>query len=67
MGRQKTLKLKGKEESPEKVLNEIEANKLLDTEFKIKLITMLKELIKNYKELHKSCKELPGNEHQNEK
>ena len=48
MGRQKhNSQLKGKEESPEIVLNEIKARKLSDLEFKIMVITMLKELSEN--------------------
>ena len=53
--------LKEKEESPEKVLNEIEASKLSDTEFKIMVIRMLKELSDNCKELYGSYEELTGN------
>ena len=49
MGRQRdNTQLKGKEESPERVLNEIEASNLSDTEFKIMFIRMLKELSENY-------------------
>ena len=39
--------LKGKEESSERVLNEIEASKLWDTEFKIMVIRKLNELNEN--------------------
>ena len=39
--------LKGKEESPETALNETEASNLSDIEFKIMVITMLKELSEN--------------------
>ena len=52
---------KGKEESPERVLNEIQASNLLDIEFKIIVIRMLKELSENYKEHYGSYKELTGN------
>ena len=45
MGRQiKTLQIKEKEESSKKELNEIEASKLSDMEFKVMVIRMLKEL-----------------------
>ena len=50
--------LKGEEKSPEGVLNEIEASKLSDIEFKIMVIRMLNELNENYKELHGRYKEL---------
>ena len=49
---------KGKKESPERVLNEIEASKLSDTEFKTMVIKKLNESSENYKELQESCKEL---------
>ena len=59
MGRQRNdPQLKGKVESPERVLNEIKASKLSDIEFKI---MMLKELSENYKELYGCQKELTGN------
>ena len=45
------LQLNGKEESTERVLNEIEASNLSDIEFKIMVIRMLRALIENYKEL----------------
>ena len=38
---------KEKEKSPERVLNEIEASNLSDTEFKVMVIRMLKELSEN--------------------
>ena len=45
MGRQKkNLKSKGMEESLLKELNEMEASKLSDIEFKIMVIRLLKEL-----------------------
>ena len=50
---------KGMEDSPVKELNEMEASKLSDTEFKIMVIRVLKELTDNYKELsgnHNSMK-----------
>ena len=40
------------------MLNEIEASKLSDIEFKIMVIRMLNELNENYKELHGRYKEL---------
>ena len=40
----KNPQLKGMEESPEKELNEIEANNLSDIEFKVMVIRMLKKL-----------------------
>ena len=40
------------------MLNEIETSKPSDTEFKIMVIRMLKELSENYKELQESYKEL---------
>ena len=46
------------------MLNEIEASKLSDIEFKIRMlnfIRMLKELSENYKELYGSYKKLTGN------
>ena len=39
------------EESPQKELNEMEASKLSDIEFKKMIIRMLKELTDTYKEL----------------
>ena len=42
-----------KEESPESVLNEIEASNIADTEFKIMLIRMLKELSGSYSNMKK--------------
>ena len=52
MGRQKkNMQSKGMEDSPLKDLNAMELSKLTDTEFKIMVIKMLKELTDNYKEL----------------
>ena len=52
MGRQrKNMQSKGVEGSPVKKLNEMEASKLSDIEFKRMIIRMLKELADNYKEL----------------
>ena len=62
MGRQRNIpQLKGKEESQERVLNEIEESKLSDTEFKIMAIRKLNELSENYEELQGSYKELTVN------
>ena len=52
---------KGKEESPERVLNEIQSRKLSDTEFKVVIIRMLKELSENHKEPERSYKEFTKN------
>ena len=52
---------KGKEEIPERVLNEIEASKLSDTEFKTMVIKKLNELSENYKKLEGSYMELTAN------
>ena len=41
--------MKGKEESPERVLNEIQASKLSDIKFKTMVIRKLNELTGNYK------------------
>ena len=50
--------MKGKEESPERLLNKIEENTLSDIKFKIMVIRKLTEFSENYKELHGSQKEL---------
>ena len=42
---------KGKEEASERMLNEIEATQLSDTEFKAMVIRKLTELTENYKKL----------------
>ena len=48
MGKQRNNpQSKRKEESPERVLNEIEASYLSDIEFKVIVIKMLKELSEN--------------------
>ena len=53
MGRQrKNPQSKRNKESPERLLNEIEATKLSDIKFKIMVIRMLKELNENYEELY---------------
>ena len=59
MGRQRNnLQLKGKEESPERVLNEIEASKLSDIEFKTMIIRKLTKFSENYQKLQESYEEL---------
>ena len=51
MGRQrKNLQPKGMEDSTLPELNQLEASKLSDIEFKIMVIKMFKELTDNYKE-----------------
>ena len=47
--------MKEQAKSPEKELNEMQASKLPDTEFKTTVIKMLKELSKNFKELRVSA------------
>ena len=49
---------KRKEKSPEKVLNEIDASNLSDTELKKMVKRVLKELSEYYKVLYGSYKEL---------
>ena len=62
MGRQRNNpQTKGKEESPQRMLNEIEVSKLSDIEFKIMVISNLNELSENYKEIQGSYKELTVN------
>ena len=52
LGKQrKNPQTKERAESPEKELNETKANNLLDIEFKVMVIRMLKELTDNYNEL----------------
>ena len=53
--------MKGKEESPERGINENEASNVLDIEFKIIVIKMLQLLCKDDKELYGNYKELTGN------
>ena len=55
------LQSKGKEESPERMLSEIEANKLSDIEIKSMVIRKLNKLSENYKTLWGSYKELTAN------
>ena len=53
--------MKGKEESPERLLNKIEARNLSNIDFKIMAIRVLKGLSENYKELQGSYKALTVN------
>ena len=43
--------MKGKEEASERILNEIEASQLSDTEFKVLVIRKLNDLTQNYQKL----------------
>ena len=52
---------KVKEESLEGELSEISTNNLLDIEFKVMVIRMLKELSESYKKLYGSYRELSRN------
>ena len=62
MGRQRNNpQLKGKKESPERELNEIEGSKLSDTEFKAMVIRKLTELTQNYQKLQGNYNELTTN------
>ena len=44
--------MKAKEESSERMLNELEASQLSDIEFEAMVIRKLNELTENYKNLH---------------
>ena len=62
MGRQRSNpQMKGKEESTERMLNEIEESQLSDTEFKRMVLKKLNELSENYQKLQGSYKELTAN------
>ena len=62
MGRQRhNPQKKGKEGASERMLNEIEANQLSDTEFKAMVIRKLKELTENYQKLQGNYKEFTAN------
>ena len=62
MGRQRNnSQLKGKEESSERVINEVEASQLSDTEFKIMVIRKLNELIENHQILQGNYEKLTAN------
>ena len=53
--------MKGKEEASERMLNEIEATQLSDTEFKTMVIRKLTELTENYQKLQGNYNELTAN------
>ena len=53
--------MKGKEETSERMLNEIEASQLSDTEFKTTVIRKLTELTENYQKLQRNYNELTAN------
>ena len=62
MGRQSNNpQIKGKEEAPERVLNDVEASQMSDIEFKEMVIRKLNELTENYQKLQGSSNELPEN------
>ena len=46
--------MKGKEEASERMLNEIEASQLSDTEFKAMVIRKLNKLTENYQKIQRS-------------
>ena len=50
--------MKGKEETSEQMLNEIEASQLSDTEFKAIVVRKLIELTENYQKLQGNYNEL---------
>ena len=50
--------MKGKEEASERMLTEIEARQLSDTEFKAMVIRKLTELTENYQKLQGNYNEL---------
>ena len=53
--------MKGKEEASERMLTEIQASQLSDTEFKAMVIRNLTELIENYQKLQGNYNELTAN------
>ena len=53
--------MKGKEEASERMLNELEASQLSDTEFKAMVIRKLNELTENYQKLQETYNELTAN------
>ena len=62
MGRQRNnFQMKGKEEASERMLNEKEASKLSDIEFKELVIRKLSELTQNYPTLQGNYSELTAN------
>ena len=54
--------MKGKEDTSERMLNEIEASQLSDTEFKAMVIRKLTELRDNYQKLQGNYNELTAND-----
>ena len=57
MGRQRNNpQMKGKEEASERILNEIEASQLSDTEFKAVVLRKLTELTENSQKLQGNYK-----------
>ena len=59
--------MKGKEETSERMLNEIEASQLSDIEFKTVVIRKLSELTENYQKLQGNYNELTAKLYQHEK
>ena len=53
--------MKGKKEASERMLNEIQASQLSDTEFKATVIRKLPELTENYQKLQGNYNELTAN------
>ena len=53
--------MKGKEEASERMLNEIQARQLSNTQFKAMVIMKLIELTENYQELQGNYNELTAN------
>ena len=53
--------MKGKKEASERMLNEIEASQLSDTEFKAMVIRKLTQHTENYKKLQGNYNELTAN------
>ena len=53
--------MKGKEEASERMLNEIQASQLSDTEFKVMVTRKLTELTENYQKPQGNCNELTAN------
>ena len=53
--------MKGKEEASERMLTEIEASQISDTEFKAKVIRKLTELTENYQKVQGNYNELTAN------
>ena len=62
MGRQRdNTQMKGKEEASERMLNEIEASQISDTELKAVVIRKFNELTKNYQKLQGNYNTLTAN------